>query len=61
TCPTRKIVMGGPWATIEHRVIVAKGTADIVVRCEGEHGEHVHRARANTGNRKIKGASNDRR
>ncbi|MEX2681591.1 MAG: radical SAM protein, partial [Candidatus Sigynarchaeota archaeon] len=36
TCPTRKIVMGGPWATIEHRVIVAKGTADIVVRCEGE-------------------------
>jgi len=36
TCPGRKIVMGGPWATIKHRVIVASGTADIVVRREGE-------------------------
>jgi radical SAM superfamily enzyme YgiQ (UPF0313 family) len=34
--PTRRIVMGGPWATIEHRLIVKKGIADVVVRCEGE-------------------------
>lgn len=34
--PAVLIVMGGPWATIEHEKIVQRDIADVVVRAEGE-------------------------
>lgn len=34
--PSTKLVMGGPWATIEHERLLSRDIADIVVRGEGE-------------------------